>query len=92
MPAPLFKNKIRRGYRVLGNYIFRSGSRGLVHDAVSKLCDRATEVEMRWRLDTVSLRDVEKVLKAVKREKDLLFGLGRSMHGTIFTLLQPLLT
>uniref|UniRef100_A0A2K6VIB3 Gamma-tubulin complex component n=1 Tax=Onchocerca volvulus TaxID=6282 RepID=A0A2K6VIB3_ONCVO len=76
----------------LANLITRSGSRGLIHDAITKLCDRATEVELRLRMDTISLRDVEKMLKVVKREKDLLVGLGRSMHGTIFTLLQPLLT
>lgn len=70
----------------------RCGSRALIHDAITKLCDRAMEVELRFRLDIVSLNDVEEMLKVVKREKDLLVGLGRSMHGTIFTFLQPLLT
>ncbi|CAG9537588.1 unnamed protein product [Cercopithifilaria johnstoni] len=76
----------------LTNLITRSGSRALIHDAITKLCDRATEVELRLRMDSVSLYDVEEMLKVVRREKDLLVGLGRSMHGTIFTLLQPLLT
>uniref|UniRef100_A0A0R3RKT6 Gamma-tubulin complex component n=1 Tax=Elaeophora elaphi TaxID=1147741 RepID=A0A0R3RKT6_9BILA len=76
----------------LTNLITRNGSRALIHDAITKLCDRATEIELRLRMDTVSLHDVEEMLKVVKREKDLLVGLGRSMHGTIFTLLQPLLT
>ncbi|VDK77946.1 unnamed protein product [Litomosoides sigmodontis] len=76
----------------LTNLITRSGSRALIHDAITKLCDRATEVELRLRMDNVSLHDVEEMLKVVRREKDLLVGLGRSMHGTIFTLLQPLLT
>ncbi|VBB30412.1 unnamed protein product [Acanthocheilonema viteae] len=76
----------------LTNLITRSGSRALIHDAITKLCDRATEVELRLRMDTVSLHNVEEMLKVVRREKDLLVGLGRSMHGTIFTLLQPLLT
>uniref|UniRef100_A0A915PNK0 Gamma-tubulin complex component n=1 Tax=Setaria digitata TaxID=48799 RepID=A0A915PNK0_9BILA len=76
----------------LTNLITRSGSRALIHDAITKLCDRATEVELRLRMDAVGLHDVEEMLKVVKREKDLLVGLGRSMHGTIFTLLQPLLS
>ncbi|VDO10497.1 unnamed protein product [Brugia timori] len=72
-------------------FVFRSGTRALIHDAITKLCDRATEVELRFRMDIVSVRDVEEMLKVVRREKDLLVGLGRSMHGTIFNLLQPLL-
>ncbi|EFO18841.2 hypothetical protein LOAG_09655 [Loa loa] len=76
----------------LTNLITRSGSRALIHDAITKLCDRAVEVELRLRIDVFSLHDLEEMLKVVKREKDLLLGLGRSMHGTIFTLLQPLLT
>ncbi|MCP9261342.1 hypothetical protein DINM_004716 [Dirofilaria immitis] len=53
----------------LTNLITRSGSRGLIHDAIIKLCDRAAEVELRLRMDTISLYDVEKMLKVVKREK-----------------------
>ncbi|VIO93627.1 Uncharacterized protein BM_BM9409 [Brugia malayi] len=75
----------------LTNLITKSGTRALIHDAITKLCDRATEVELRFRMDIVSVRDVEEMLKVVRREKDLLVGLGRSMHGTIFNLLQPLL-
>uniref|UniRef100_A0A1I8EGN0 Gamma-tubulin complex component n=1 Tax=Wuchereria bancrofti TaxID=6293 RepID=A0A1I8EGN0_WUCBA len=75
----------------LTNLVTKNGTRALIHDAITKLCDRATEVELRFRMDIVSVRDVEEMLKVVRREKDLLVGLGRSMHGTIFNLLQPLL-
>ncbi|VDN85299.1 unnamed protein product [Brugia pahangi] len=71
----------------LTNLITKSGTRALIHDAITKLCDRATEVELRFRMDIVSVRDVEEMLKVVRREKDLLVGLGRSMHDNICDLL-----
>ncbi|KHN83004.1 hypothetical protein Tcan_06447 [Toxocara canis] len=63
-------------------------ARGLVHDAVSKLCGLADELDARLGNDLCKDSYLEDMLKMVLRERELLIGLGRAMEGTIFNVLQ----
>uniref|UniRef100_A0A915C098 Gamma-tubulin complex component n=1 Tax=Parascaris univalens TaxID=6257 RepID=A0A915C098_PARUN len=67
-------------------------ARALVHNAVSRLCELADELDTRLANDLLKDADLDELLKVVLREKELLIGLGKAMQGTIFNALQLFLS